>query len=97
MGAMRAKTGISERRACELMDLSRTVLHYKPQAESDGGQMRIRISELAAQRRRIGYRRIHALLRREGARVNVKRVHRSKSGRWISSATRSSMAAGSSA
>jgi putative transposase len=73
---MRAKTAISERRACELMDLSRTVLHYQPQAESDGGQMRIRITELAAQRRRFGYRRIHALLRREGAWVNVKRVHR---------------------
>ena len=66
---MRAKTAISERRACELMDLSRAVLHYQPQAESDGGQMRIRIIELAAQRRRFGYRRIHALLRREGARV----------------------------
>jgi putative transposase len=73
---MRAKTAISERRACELMDLSRTVLHYEPQAESDGGRMRIRITELAAQRRRFGYRRIHALLRREGAGVNVKRVHR---------------------
>lgn len=31
-------------------------------------------TELAAQRRRF-YRRIHALLRREGAEVNVKRVH----------------------
>lgn len=66
---MRAKTAISERRACELMDLSRAVLHYQPQTESDGGQMRIGIIELAAQRRRFGYRRIHALLRREGARV----------------------------
>jgi putative transposase len=73
---MRAKTAISERRACELMDLSRTVLHYEGRIEADAGQLRIRIGELATQRRRFGYRRIHALLRREGERVNVKRVHR---------------------
>jgi putative transposase len=73
---MRAKTAISERRACELMELSRTVLHYEGRAEADAGRLRMRIGELAAQRRRFGYRRIHALLRREGKRVNVKRVHR---------------------
>lgn len=73
---MRAKTTISERRACQLMGISRTVLRYEPRPEADGGQLRGRIAELAAQRRRFGYRRIHALLRREGARVNVKRVHR---------------------
>lgn len=74
--AMRAKTKISERRACQLMAISRTVLHYAPGREADGGPLRCRIVELAAQRRRFGYRRIHALLRREGAEVNVKRVHR---------------------
>jgi putative transposase len=73
---MRAKTVISERRACQLMAISRTVLHYAARPEIDGGQLRHRITELASQRRRFGYRRIHALLRREGARVNVKRVHR---------------------
>lgn len=73
---MRAKTRISERRACQLMAISRTVLHYKRQPEEDGGQLRCRIVDLAAQRRRFGYRRIHALLRREGALANVKRVHR---------------------
>jgi putative transposase len=73
---MRAKTAISERRACQLMAISRTVLHYQPQPEADGGQLRCRIVDLAAQRRRFGYRRIHALLRREGALDNVKRIHR---------------------
>jgi putative transposase len=38
--------------------------------------LRCRIVELAGQRRRFGYRRIHALLRREGGMANVKRVHR---------------------
>jgi putative transposase len=73
---MRAKTKISERRACQLMAISRTVLHYTPRLEADGGQLRCRIIELAAERRQFGYRRIHALLRREGSKANVKRVHR---------------------
>ena len=74
--AMRAKTEISERRACELMGLSRTVLHYERCVDEVNVALRSRITELAAERRRFGYRRIHALLRREGRSVNVKRVHR---------------------
>jgi putative transposase len=74
--AMRAKTRISERRACALMGLSRTVLHYAPCSRPRNDQLRVRIQQLAAERRRFGYRRIHALLRREGVAVNVKRVHR---------------------
>jgi len=58
------------------MGLSRTVLHYAPCAWTRNDQLRERIQQLAAERRRFGYRRIHALLRREGVRVNVKRVHR---------------------
>jgi len=58
------------------MEISRTVLHYEQRADRDRGVLRARITELAAQRRRFGYRRIHALLRREGTAVNVKRVHR---------------------
>ena len=38
--------------------------------------LRSRITAFAAERQRFGYRRIHALLRREGQKVNVKRVHR---------------------
>jgi putative transposase len=73
---MRAKTNISERRACELMGLWRTVLHYQARTELRNDELRARIGQLAAERRRFGYRRIHAMLRREGVRVNVKRVHR---------------------
>ena len=73
---MRAKTGISERRACELIGLSRTVLHYGQRTSPHTAVLRARIVALAAERRRFGYRRIHALLRREGKQVNVKRVHR---------------------
>jgi putative transposase len=73
---MRAKTGISERRACELIGLSRTVLHYQRCESQSNAGLRGRILVLAEQRRRFGYRRIHVLLRREGQAVNVKRVHR---------------------
>ncbi len=38
--------------------------------------MRQRLRELAAERPRFGYRRLHALLRREGVAVNHKRVER---------------------
>jgi putative transposase len=73
---MRAKTGISERRACALIGLSRTVLHYDRRTCGRREALRGRVVSLAAQRRRFGYRRIHALLRREGEHVNVKCVHR---------------------
>ena len=73
---MRAKTGISERRACGLMGLSRTVLRYRAAGDRDQGRLREAIKSLAAQRRRFGYRRIHALIRREGGAVNRKRLQR---------------------
>lgn len=73
---MRAKTGISERRACLLIGLSRTVLHCEGCADQANIGLRARIGQLEAERRRFGYLRIHAPLRREGLCVNVKRVHR---------------------
>lgn len=42
----------------------------------DDGELRERLSELAAQRRPFGYRRLWVLLRRDGHAVNKKRVYR---------------------
>ena len=42
----------------------------------DDAELRTRLRELAEQRRRFGYRRLHVLLRREGVEVNRKRVQR---------------------
>ena len=39
-------------------------------------RLRIRLRELAEERRRWGYRRLHILLQREGWAVNSKRVYR---------------------
>lgn len=73
---MQEATQISERRACQLVGLSRTVLHYEPQPEPENEQLQARLVELAGERRRFGYRRLHVLVRREGVRANHKRVYR---------------------
>lgn len=73
---MQEKTGISQRRACRLVGISRTVLDYAPRANPMNEAMQARMIELAAERRRFGYRRIHVLLRREGHQANHKRVFR---------------------
>lgn len=65
---------MSERRACGLIELSRMVLRYV--SCRDDGPLRVRLRELAAQRRRWGYRRLRVLLLREGMVVNHKRVYR---------------------
>ncbi len=74
--AMQKKTKISERRACALVGLSRTVLHYQGKAQAENEQLQARMVELAGVRRRFGYRRFHALLRREGIKANHKRICR---------------------
>jgi len=66
---------VSERRACRVAAVPRTTMRYRSQAR-DQSPLRQRIRELAAVRVRYGYRRIHILLRREGWKVNAKRVYR---------------------
>ena len=52
---MQARTGISERRACQLIGLSRSVLRYQPRA-SVQNELQAQLVELAQERRRFGYR-----------------------------------------
>lgn len=73
---MQEETAISLRRACRLVGISRTVLAYQPKANPANEAIKERMIELAAERRRFGYRRIHILLRREGHQANHKRVFR---------------------
>jgi putative transposase len=74
--AMLEQTNVSERRACLLVEISRTVLHYMPKVRLENERLQSRMVELASERRRFGYRRIHALLRREGVEANHKRIFR---------------------
>jgi putative transposase len=73
---LRAAFGLSARRACRLVALSRSRWHYRPQRPLRDLPIRARLRELAAARPRFGYQRLHLLLRREGVVVNHKRVYR---------------------
>src|SRR5262249_20048062 len=57
-------------------DQPRSTQRYEPQPKDDEGRLVARMLELVRQRPRFGYRRITALLRAEGWRVNFKRVYR---------------------
>lgn len=69
-------TGLSQRRACRLTGLSLSTCRYDAQRPAADAHLSGRITELALERRRFGYRRIWQLLRREGLHVNHKRVYR---------------------
>ena len=56
--------GLSERRACQLADLNRSVFQYQKRDAGDQA-LRDRMKELAWERRRFGYRRLLILLQRE--------------------------------
>ena len=62
-------------RACGLVGISRSLYRYRSQ-RADAGPLRTRIEEIAAVKRRYGYRRVYLRLRREGWQVNRKRVYR---------------------
>jgi putative transposase len=64
----------SERRACRLMMLAVTTYRYRSQRSDE--PLRTKLVELAREKPRFGYRRLHVLLRRSGERVNHKRLHR---------------------
>ena len=66
----------SERKACGLIRLARSTQRYRERPRADEQALRKRLRELAAERPRFGYRRLTALLRREGRCVNPKRVLR---------------------
>lgn len=66
---------VSIARAGRLAQIERAGYYRRSQAK-DLSALTLRIRELAHARPRFGYQRIHVLLRREGWRVNEKRVRR---------------------
>lgn len=64
---------MSERRACSLVGADRAMIRYRRQ-ERGAEALRARMYELAGERRRFGYRRLHVLLRQEGLVMNRKRT-----------------------
>ena len=67
---------VSERRVCRVLGQPRATQRRQQKLSNDEELLTNRITELATQYGRYGYRRITALLRREGFNVNHKRVER---------------------
>ena len=65
----------SQRRACALAGIDPGVYRYRSKRPDDSN-VRKRLRELAAERRRFGYRRLHILLKREGVEMNWKKLYR---------------------
>jgi len=72
----RAAVEISERRACGLLMVVRGTCRYEAAIRQANDELRQKLRELAMVRRRFGYRRLHAVLRREGWTINHKRIYR---------------------
>jgi putative transposase len=66
---------VSQRRACVVIGADRTSIRYRSRKPDDGA-VRSRLRELAAARRRFGYRRLHLLLGRDGLHLNHKKLRR---------------------
>jgi putative transposase len=72
---LRVAYEVSERRACSTLGTDRTSVRYRG-GRGDDAVVRVRLRELAAIRRRFGYRRLHILLTREGIVMNHKKLRR---------------------
>jgi putative transposase len=67
---------VSERRACRVLGQPRSTQRHRSVLSEPERRLRARIVELAREYGRYGYRRITAMLRREGWPVNHKKVER---------------------
>jgi putative transposase len=76
IGELCDKFNVLQRRASRALDLPRSSLRYVPVLRDERAALTRRIEELAGLHPRYGYRRIWALLNREGWSVNKKAVRR---------------------
>lgn len=75
VGRVMERHGLSQRHACRLVGLDRSTLRYE-RKRPDDAKVRQRLRELAAERRRFGYRRLGWMLAREGHAMNHKKLYR---------------------
>ena len=71
----RAVMGISERRACEIIEADRTRIRYRSRRPPDT-ELRTQLRDLANERKRFGYRRLFVLLRQSGEASGINRIYR---------------------
>jgi len=67
--------GVSQRRACEALEVDRSSVRYCS-TRPDDRELREAMKAVASQRRRFGYRRIHVMLQRQGIDMNIKKLRR---------------------
>lgn len=65
----------SERRACQLVGAYRSVIRYSSR-KKDEHDLVNKIKQIAYEKRRYGYRRIHTIMKRAGVKINHKKVYR---------------------
>ena len=70
-----AAHGVSQRRACAVLQIDRSSVRYRS-TRPDDGDLRKAMRRVASERRRFGYRRIHVMLERQGIRMNLKKLRR---------------------
>jgi len=67
---------VSERRACRVVEQPRSTHRYEAKRADDEASLVTQMHELVRRHPRFGYRRIGALLRKDGWAVNLKRIWR---------------------
>lgn len=67
--------GVSQRRACQILAVDRSSVRYRS-IRPDDADLRQAVRQVACERRRFGYRRIHVMLRRQGVVMNQKKLRR---------------------
>jgi putative transposase len=67
--------GVSQRRACEALEVDRSSVRYRSIRAPDL-ELREAMKAVASERRRFGYRRIHVMLQRRGIEMNLKKLRR---------------------
>jgi putative transposase len=72
---LQARMGLSERRACRIVNADRKMIRYRASRSPDT-ELRAQLRELANARRRFGYRRLFHLLRRDGEPSGINRIYR---------------------
>jgi putative transposase len=75
VGFVQAEFGLSQRRACSALGFPRSSCTYRGR-RAEPSELVERPKALAARNARHGYRMLHLLLRREGFKVNHKRIYR---------------------
>jgi len=74
VGHLQDTYGISQRRACRLVPISRKAVNYLPTRPVQDAELVKRLKALAEQYPRYGYLMLHAFLRREDLVINKKRT-----------------------